>query len=226
MKSFLLGSTICVLLIFSVISYAKALTQKQDSNRNPTQQGGQQAQVANQQPVAQPSTGLIAADAAKPEAKEPVPVAEVSAVAPPAPPSSSSSSGNEKGGGSALSGPNSNPAQPLPTLAAAPQKYAATAYSLRGRTASGKLVSRGLIAADPALLPLGTRVRLEAGYMSGEYLVADTGGAVKGRHIDIWMPTSREARQFGRRTVKVTVLAFGARRGKPLSARSRSRRKR
>jgi 3D (Asp-Asp-Asp) domain-containing protein len=79
----------------------------------------------------------------------------------------------------------------------APQTYTATAYSLRGRTASGKPVSRGLIAADPSVLPLGTRVRVEAGSFSGEYVVGDTGGAVRGRRIDIWTQTSREALQFG-----------------------------
>src|SRR5258705_112195 len=61
--------------------------------------------------------------------------------------------------------------------------YTATAYSLSGRTASGLRVSKGLIAADPRVLPLGTRVRLEAGAWSGEYLVADTGGAVRGKRI-------------------------------------------
>ena len=105
----------------------------------------------------------------------------------------------------------------------APQPYTATAYSLRGRTASGRMVSRGLIAADPSVLPLGSRVRVEAGSWSGEYLVADTGGAVKGRRIDIWTPTSREAMQFGRRVVKLTVLEFGGRRGKSMaSARARA----
>ncbi len=103
----------------------------------------------------------------------------------------------------------------------ASQTYTATAYSLRGRTASGKPVSRGLIAADPSVLPLGTRVRLEAGSWSGEYLVADTGGAVKGRRIDIWTPTTREALQFGRRPVKLTVLEFGGKRGKPALVRPR-----
>jgi len=88
------------------------------------------------------------------------------------------------------------------------ETYSATAYSLRGKTASGQYVSRGLIAADPRLLPLGTRVRLDAGAWSGEYLVADTGGAIKGRKIDIWTPTSREALQFGRRPVKLTVLSL------------------
>ena len=90
-----------------------------------------------------------------------------------------------------------------------PTSYVATAYSLRGRTASGRMVSKGLIAADPRHLPLGSRVRLQAGAYSGEYLVADTGALVRGRRIDIWTPTSREAMRFGRRTVKLTVLFLG-----------------
>ena len=103
----------------------------------------------------------------------------------------------------------------------AAETYTATAYSLRGRTASGMPVSRGLIAADPSVLPLGTRVRLEAGSFSGDYVVADTGGAVKGRRIDIWTPTTREALQFGRRAVKLTVLSFGGRRPKSAAVRPR-----
>jgi len=87
-----------------------------------------------------------------------------------------------------------------------PVPFTATAYSLRGRTASGKPVRRGLIAADRRVLPIGTRVRLDAGSYSGEYVVADTGGAVRGRKIDIWMPSTGEAMRFGRRTVKLTVL--------------------
>lgn len=84
--------------------------------------------------------------------------------------------------------------------------FTATAYSLRGRTASGAGVRRGIIAADRRVLPLGTRVRLEAGSYSGEYLVADTGGAVRGRKIDIWVPQTSEAMRFGRRPVRLTVL--------------------
>jgi 3D (Asp-Asp-Asp) domain-containing protein len=95
-----------------------------------------------------------------------------------------------------------------------PTKYVATAYSLRGRTASGRLVAKGLIAADPRHLPLGSRVRLEAGAYSGEYLVADTGSLVRGKRIDIWTPSSREAMRFGRRTVKLTVLSYGGKRAK------------
>jgi len=95
---------------------------------------------------------------------------------------------------------------------APPSSYIATAYSLRGRTASGLLVSKGLIAADPRFLPLGSRVRVEAGNYSGEYLVADTGGSVRGRRIDIWTPTSREAMRFGKRNIKLTVLSWGGKR--------------
>lgn len=85
--------------------------------------------------------------------------------------------------------------------------YVATAYSLRGRTASGHPVGRGVIAADPKHLPLGSRVRLEAGLYSGEYLVADSGFNLHGKKIEIWTPTSDEAAKFGDRDVKLTVLS-------------------
>jgi 3D (Asp-Asp-Asp) domain-containing protein len=99
------------------------------------------------------------------------------------------------------------------TPAAPPVAYVATAYSLRGRGASGMGVRKGTIAADPRVLPFGTRVRLDAGPYSGEYLVTDSGSAVKGNKIDVWVPTNKEACRFGRRTVKLTVLSYGARRG-------------
>jgi 3D (Asp-Asp-Asp) domain-containing protein len=95
---------------------------------------------------------------------------------------------------------------------APPASFVATAYSLRGRTASGRMVSRGLIAADTSVLPLGSRVLLEHPGYSGEYVVADTGGSIRGRRIDIWTPSAGEAMRFGRRTVKLTVLSYGARR--------------
>lgn len=96
-------------------------------------------------------------------------------------------------------------------VAAPTRGYVATAYTLRGRTASGRYVSKGLIAADRRVLPLGSRVRLDAGAYSGEYTVADTGALVRGHKIDIWMPSNREARLFGRRLVKLTVLNYGQR---------------
>lgn len=87
----------------------------------------------------------------------------------------------------------------------ASRSFRATAYCLRGRTASGSNVRRGIVAADPRVLPLGTRISMDAGKYSGTYLVADTGGAVKGNKLDIWVSSCSEARTFGRRTVKVSV---------------------
>ena len=81
--------------------------------------------------------------------------------------------------------------------------FSATAYCFSGRTAMGHGVRRGLIAADPRVLKLGSRVYVSAGAWSGTYLVSDTGGAIKGKKIDIWVPRCGEARKFGRRTVQV-----------------------
>lgn len=92
--------------------------------------------------------------------------------------------------------------------AAPPRDFVATAYALRGRTATGQQTRRGIIAADRRVLPMGTRVRLSAGSQSGEYVVADTGGAVRGNKIDIWVPSNGEAMRFGRRNIKLTVLQY------------------
>ena len=89
------------------------------------------------------------------------------------------------------------------TRSTATGSFTATAYCLRGRTAMGHGVRRGLIAADPRVLRLGSKVNLGAGAYSGEYLVSDTGGRIKGRKIDIWMASCSEARRFGRRTVTI-----------------------
>jgi 3D (Asp-Asp-Asp) domain-containing protein len=83
--------------------------------------------------------------------------------------------------------------------------YQATAYNLRGKTASGIYVRRGIVAADPRLHKLGSYVWVNAGEYSGKYLVADTGKKIKGRIIDIWMP-GKEPRKFGRRKVWVYAL--------------------
>lgn len=83
--------------------------------------------------------------------------------------------------------------------------FSATAYCLKGRTAMGHGVRRGIIAADPRVLPLGSRINISGGY-AGTYLVSDTGGKIKGKRLDIWMPNCSEARRFGRRTVSVNFL--------------------
>lgn len=83
--------------------------------------------------------------------------------------------------------------------------FTATAYCLKGRTAMGHGVRRGIIAADPRVLPLGSRINIGGGY-SGTYLVSDTGSRIKGKKLDIWMPNCAEARRFGRRTVSVNYM--------------------
>ena len=67
----------------------------------------------------------------------------------------------------------------------------------------GHGVRRGIIAADPRVLKLGSKVTISAGPWSGTYLVSDTGSWIKGKKIDIWVPGCSEARKFGRRTVQV-----------------------
>jgi len=77
-------------------------------------------------------------------------------------------------------------------------------------TASGTEVHEGVAAADPRILPLGTRIRVTgAGPYSGNYLVADTGSAIKGRHIDLWVPSASAARRFGSRLVRVRIRRVG-----------------
>jgi len=91
-------------------------------------------------------------------------------------------------------------------VASAGQSYRATAYCLQGRTANGGGVRRGIVAADPRVLPLGTKIQVSAGAYSGTYTVADTGGAIKGRILDIWVPTCSEANRFGRRSITVSIV--------------------
>jgi len=63
-------------------------------------------------------------------------------------------------------------------------------------------VGWGIVAVDPRVIPLGTRLYIP-GY--GEGVAADTGGAIIGNRIDLWMPTSTQAFAWGRRTVTITI---------------------
>jgi 3D (Asp-Asp-Asp) domain-containing protein len=76
-----------------------------------------------------------------------------------------------------------------------------TAYCLtKTTTRRGRYVRAGIVAADPRLFPLARYVELYDGrrYL-GRFLIDDTGRLIKGNIIDVWMPTCREARIFGRR---------------------------
>ena len=78
----------------------------------------------------------------------------------------------------------------------------ATGYALQGRTATGVSVAYGIVAVDPSVIPLGTKMTIP-GY--GEGVAADTGGAVVGARIDLWFPTEAEALAWGTRTVSITL---------------------
>lgn len=89
--------------------------------------------------------------------------------------------------------------------------FEATAYAARGETASGTRSKAGIVAADPRVLPLGTRIHVSApgSGATGTYIVADTGAAVKGRRIDIRLPSQAAAKKFGRQRVTVRILQRG-----------------
>ena len=71
-------------------------------------------------------------------------------------------------------------------------------------TAIGILARYGVVAVDPSVIKLGSRVHVE-GY--GEAVAGDTGGAIRGNRIDLCFDTYEQAMRFGRRTVKVHILS-------------------
>lgn len=81
--------------------------------------------------------------------------------------------------------------------------YLPTDGSAEGLTATGIAARRGIVAVDPDVIPLGSRVYVQ-GY--GVALAADVGGAIVGHKIDLCMEDYSEAMRFGRRPVKVYVL--------------------
>lgn len=85
--------------------------------------------------------------------------------------------------------------------------YTAYCEGCSGITANGTDIRSNpnlkVIAVDPRVIPLGTRVWVE-GY--GEAIAADTGGAIKGNKIDVFIPTEGQARQWGVKNVTVKIL--------------------
>ena len=73
-----------------------------------------------------------------------------------------------------------------------------------GITATGIRARHGVVAVDPNVIPLGTRVYIP-GY--GEVIAADTGGDIVGNRIDVVLEDYGSAMQFGRRTVDVYILS-------------------
>jgi 3D (Asp-Asp-Asp) domain-containing protein len=93
-------------------------------------------------------------------------------------------------------------AAPAPATPGQTLTVTATGYSLSGMTATGLPVGPGIVAVDPSLIPLGTRLTIP-GY--GEGVAADTGSAVRGATIDLWFGSPAAALAWGRRTVVITL---------------------
>ena len=98
----------------------------------------------------------------------------------------------------------SPPAAPLtaPAGSAQAMSVVATAYSGTGATATGLAAGWGVVAVDPGVIPLGTRMSIP-GYGTG--VAADVGSGVSGAMIDLWFPTDAQARAWGRRTVTISL---------------------
>ncbi len=73
-----------------------------------------------------------------------------------------------------------------------------------GTTARGTVARHGTVAADINVFPFGTRLDIP-GYGTG--VVEDVGGAIKGRHIDVWFPRHDDAVRWGRRRLRVVPMA-------------------
>ncbi len=85
-----------------------------------------------------------------------------------------------------------------------------TAYSpedpgVNDITATGDKVRKGVVAVDPRLIPLRSKLYVE-GY--GESVALDTGGWIKGYHIDVFFPTKEEALKWGVKYKRIYILEY------------------
>ncbi|MEH7743448.1 LysM peptidoglycan-binding domain-containing protein [Neobacillus drentensis] len=85
--------------------------------------------------------------------------------------------------------------------------YTASCEGCSGTTATGINLKanpdKKVIAVDPSVIPLGSKVYVE-GY--GEAVAGDTGGAIKGNRIDVFIPSEEDAIDFGVKQLKVTII--------------------
>jgi len=81
--------------------------------------------------------------------------------------------------------------------------YTASCAGCSGYTATGYRAGRGIVAVDPRVIPLGTKLFIP-GY--GFAIAGDTGGAIIGNRIDLGFNSYGDAIQFGRRAIKVYTL--------------------
>jgi 3D (Asp-Asp-Asp) domain-containing protein len=78
--------------------------------------------------------------------------------------------------------------------------FEVSCHTGKGVTASGRPSSRETVSVDPQVVALGTRLVIDK---VGTRVAADTGGAIKGRRLDIWEPSAAACTQFGRRQLRV-----------------------
>jgi len=72
-----------------------------------------------------------------------------------------------------------------------------------GTTATGSEVRQGIIAVDPDIIPLGSRIEIKN---MGVFIAEDTGGKIKGNRLDIFFDSKKEAKDFGRKGVWIRIL--------------------
>lgn len=70
-------------------------------------------------------------------------------------------------------------------------------------TATGKEIKEGMVAVDPKVIPLGTKIEIKD---MGIFIAEDTGGKIKGNRIDIYFDTKKEAKEFSRKGIWVRII--------------------
>jgi cystine transport system substrate-binding protein len=161
------------------------------------QQQQQQQQQSQQQDQTETSPAQPTATPSAPAAPEPTTTFETPSTAAPGEPPPA-----------AVESVSQSPSTATATQAPGPQRSGGslsvlvTGYCLKGTTATGLPVGPGIVAVDPSVIPLGTRMSIP-GY--GEGVAADVGGGVSGNHIDVWMASCSDAASFTR-TVTITFL--------------------
>jgi 3D (Asp-Asp-Asp) domain-containing protein/peptidoglycan hydrolase CwlO-like protein len=161
------------------------------------QQQQQQPAPANSSPSSSSSSASSASTPTASTAPEQTTTFETPSTAAPGepPPAAVESVSQSSSTGSTASSPG-------PPRSGGTMSVLATAYCLTGKTATGLPVGPGIVAVDPGVIPLGTRMTIP-GY--GEGVAADVGGGIKGARIDVWMASCSDAASFTR-TVTITFL--------------------
>jgi 3D (Asp-Asp-Asp) domain-containing protein len=103
------------------------------------------------------------------------------------------------------------PAAPVAMSVSRRLEMRATAYCLRGSMRTGVRTRDGMMATDPSVIPLGSvaRVSRPDGRLIGLFVAMDTGGAIRGNKIDLYLDSCREALDWGIQPVVVEVISIG-----------------